>query len=131
MLLTVNDLALAVSNDADDLPLMIGESGTGREKLLPFSGSQNPGTGRKREYPARAVQVAKILNTLAEFGIGIGKTKQFYFEGRDMISFSSIGMFAEYAVENIAKKILRDLCFFNNMRRKETREKFTCFCFGR
>jgi hypothetical protein len=45
-----------------------------REGLLPVLGDRYPGTGRKRLYPGEALTTARILNALAEYGIGIGST---------------------------------------------------------
>jgi hypothetical protein len=43
-----------------------------RENLLTPKGEKNPGRGRVRHYGEEAIVSAKILNALADFGIGIG-----------------------------------------------------------
>ena len=43
-----------------------------REGLLVPVGDRNPGTGRKRFYEDDALVSARVLNVLADFGIGVG-----------------------------------------------------------
>jgi hypothetical protein len=42
-----------------------------REGLLNVDGELNPGTGRNREYPESELGKARVLNALAELGIGL------------------------------------------------------------
>lgn len=47
-----------------------------REGLLKPYGDEHPGTGRKREYAEEEMKKARLLNALADFGVGIKTMKR-------------------------------------------------------
>jgi hypothetical protein len=74
--ITEKDIASKVSQDPDDQPLIIERiRHWTREKLLPLSGDESPGTGRKRIYHQQAIPLVKIYHALTNLGVSIGKIK--------------------------------------------------------
>lgn len=42
-----------------------------RERLVPFIGPYNPGTGRSRQYGPEAIEIVKILDLAARLGMRV------------------------------------------------------------
>jgi hypothetical protein len=71
--LTAKELAEKISPPGADLAAAIARiHHWTRENLLTPLGERNPGRGRVRYYGEEAIVPAKILNALADFGVGIG-----------------------------------------------------------
>jgi hypothetical protein len=87
MSLTINELAAEVAADADplvpdvdveELDLVVERiKYWSLKNLLPMDGDSRPGRGRARRFSTDAILVAKILNALADFGIGAGVAENF------------------------------------------------------
>jgi DNA-binding transcriptional MerR regulator len=82
--LTAKDLAEKIADpDADLQPAIERVRHWTREGLLVPAGDRNPGTGRKRVYDDNAVVSARILNVLADFGIGLAVMRTALILGQD------------------------------------------------
>ena len=66
------EIAARIARTDDELkPAVERVSHWTREGLLRPYGDEHPGTGRKREYAEDEMKKARLLNALADFGVGI------------------------------------------------------------
>jgi hypothetical protein len=70
--LSARDIAKAISGSEEGQSLVFERvRHWTREGLLPLTGDKHPGTGRKRLFGNDALAIARVLNELAEHGIGV------------------------------------------------------------
>ncbi|MDR3485257.1 MAG: MerR family transcriptional regulator [Bradyrhizobium sp.] len=76
MPLTVSEIADRITAPGADKAVIVERlQHWTRERLLTPIGERNPGTGRRRLYDDSALDVAAILNALANQGLHIGKQR--------------------------------------------------------
>jgi hypothetical protein len=98
MVYTVGELAEKVRRPGEDMPALLARlRNWTKEGLLVPEGDRNPGAGRSRVYPEKAVAIARALGVLADVvGVAAVKSRSFDF-------------FVKFAAQMFAKPPTADL----------------------